>query len=217
MDDPACWFKAAYWESVPSKSIFIHPVDYRTLGKAAHVVSKPNESHAGGCPACRAWKIVEHFDTSEKLFLFFPPSTFSLLSQIGQRLNGVRRSVWAAFRGRWHTGDESSCQGRCWGHTSQPQHVCEVSGMVLTSDARLQRTSSIRPLSLSQHTGGKERMLLISESWPGWGQASWPGKFSHNKQNVLMDEALPCQQEKGLIQTFDWKLEEHYCLKSWLL
>ena len=29
MDDPAGWFKAAYWASVPAKSIFIHPVDYR--------------------------------------------------------------------------------------------------------------------------------------------------------------------------------------------
>lgn len=94
-----------------------------------------------------------------KPFFFPPPSTFSLLSQIGQRLNSVGRSFWAAFRGCWHTGDESSCQDRCWGHTSQPQHVCEVSGMVLTSDARLQRTSSIRPPSLSQHTGGKERNL----------------------------------------------------------
>lgn len=93
MDDPACWFKAAYWEFVQAKSIFIHPVDYRTLGKAALVVSKPNEGHAGGCTACRAWKIVEHFDASENLFFFFPsPSTFSLLSQIGQRLNGVGRS-----------------------------------------------------------------------------------------------------------------------------
>lgn len=72
MDDPACWFKAAYWESVPAKSIFIHPVDYRTLGKAALVVSKPNEGHAGGCTACRAWKIVEHFDASENLFFSLP-------------------------------------------------------------------------------------------------------------------------------------------------
>lgn len=61
-------FKAAYWESVPAKSIFIHPVDYRTLGKAALAVSKPNEGHAGGCPACRAWKIVEPSDTYENLF-----------------------------------------------------------------------------------------------------------------------------------------------------
>lgn len=29
VDDPAGWFKAAYWASVPAKSIFIHPVDYR--------------------------------------------------------------------------------------------------------------------------------------------------------------------------------------------
>ena len=30
VDDPACWFKAAYRVFVPAKSIFIHPVDYGT-------------------------------------------------------------------------------------------------------------------------------------------------------------------------------------------
>lgn len=54
VDDPACWFKAAYRESVPAKSIFIHPEDYRTVGKAALVALKPNRGHAGGFPACRA-------------------------------------------------------------------------------------------------------------------------------------------------------------------
>lgn len=44
VDDPACWFKAAYRESVPAKSIFIHPEDYRTVGKAALVVLKPNKA-----------------------------------------------------------------------------------------------------------------------------------------------------------------------------
>lgn len=107
----------------------------------------------------KLWNI---FDTSERLF-FFSSSTFSVLSKNRQRLSGVRLSPWVAFRGRWHTGDESSCLNRCWGHTSQPPHVCEVSGMVLTSDARLQRTSSIRPPSLSQHTGGKQRSGL----WAG--------------------------------------------------
>lgn len=31
------------------------------VGKAALVVPKPKKVHAGGCPACRARKIVEHF------------------------------------------------------------------------------------------------------------------------------------------------------------
>lgn len=137
------------------------------VGKAALVVPKPKKGHAGGCPACRARKIVEHFWYLPNVFFSFHFHFFLsqrgglhklwLLKQIRRCLNGVRSSLWAAFRGRWHTGDESSCLDRCWGHTSQPPHVCEVSGMVLTSDARLQRTSSIRPLSLSQHTGGKWR------------------------------------------------------------
>lgn len=148
----------------------------------------------------KLWNI---FDTSERLF-FFPSSTFSLLSQNRQRLSGVRLSPWAAFRGRWRTGDESSCLNRCWGHTSQPPHVCEVSGMVLTSDARLQRTSSIRPPSPSQHTGGKQRSGL----WAGQaGSSTSTNKtflygpvvdtFVHNRKRVL-SKLLP-QSWKNVI------------------
>lgn len=51
------------------------------VGKAALVVPKPKKAHAGGCPACRAWKIV---DTSH-VHVFFLPYCH-LLSQKGPTL-----------------------------------------------------------------------------------------------------------------------------------
>lgn len=45
------------------------------VGKAALVVPQPKKGHAGGCPACRAWKIVEH----TRKCMFFFSSIFSLI------------------------------------------------------------------------------------------------------------------------------------------
>lgn len=46
------------------------------VGKAALIVPKPKQAHAGGCPACRAWKIM---DTTQMQFFFLP--YFPVLSQ----------------------------------------------------------------------------------------------------------------------------------------
>lgn len=173
VDDPAGWFKAAYWASVPAKSIFIHPVDYR-MGWHGCPSGTESQDRAMQVDALhvehgKLWNI-SNTSNQHVMFVFFSPCIFSLLSQasVFECCQSVSLFLWAAFRGRWHTGDGSSCLDRCWGHTfSAAACVCEVSGMVLTSDARLQRASSIRPLRPSRHAGGKTWRPL------GWKQQIW--------------------------------------------
>lgn len=60
VDDPACWFKAAYGCLFQPNPFLFTLWIIGLAGKAALMVPKPKKGHAGGCPVCRAWKIAEY-------------------------------------------------------------------------------------------------------------------------------------------------------------
>lgn len=117
-------------------------MDYGTVGKAA-------PQYRGQRKATQV--AVLHVEHQEFLARLISPKDFFfylyfLLNQNRQCLSSLTLFPRAAFGGRWHTGDESSCLHRC---TSQPRHVCEFSGLVLTSDACWGRPQS----DLGAHQG----------------------------------------------------------------
>lgn len=70
VDDPACWFKESYWERVPAKSIFIHPVDYTTGWQACVFDTKAKNRPCGWIPG-KKWLILYKCMFFTSIFSFF--------------------------------------------------------------------------------------------------------------------------------------------------
>lgn len=161
--------------SVPAKSIFIHPVDYGTVGKAA-------PQYRGQKKAMQV--AVLHVEHKEFLAHLISLKDFFFFNKNRKYLSGLTLFPWAAFGGRWHTGDESSCLDRCWGHTSQPRHVCEFSGLVLTSDARWGRPQS----DIRAHQGSTRDLKQRSGHRAGRDSSSTINNHSKTKKKTYQQQ-----------------------------